>query len=59
MPKPSSDRDEEDDTAFGGLAPRSGPHAEPMARKPRRWGLLVGVLLGLIVAALFQWAARS
>ena len=60
MPGPASDGDDEEDTAFGGLAPRSGPKAEPAARKPSRWGLVVGVLLvlGLVAAIVFQLVAR-
>ena len=61
MPRPSSDGDDEEDTAFGGLAPRSGPQAEPVvARKPGRWGLAVGVVLvlSLVAAIVFQLVAR-
>jgi hypothetical protein len=60
MPRPSSDGGDEVDTAFGGLAPRSGPEAEPVARKPGRWGLVVGavLVLGLVVAIVFQLVAR-
>ena len=56
MPKAPSDSDEEDDTAFGGLAPRSGP--QPAAPKRRRWGLWAGVVIGLVVVAVFYLVAR-
>jgi hypothetical protein len=49
MPRPSPDSDEEDDTAFGGLAPRSGPQAEPRTRRPRRWGAWAGGAVGLLL----------
>ncbi len=54
MQKPPSDPDEEDDTAFGGLAPRSGPVADPQdgrrgrGRKWLVWGGLLAVLLVLL-----------
>ena len=56
MPRPSPDGDEEEDTAFGGLAPRSGPQAEPTAHKPHRWGLWVGVAVALLLGLLFYLA---
>ena len=57
MQKPPLDPDEKDDTAFGGLAPRSGPVADPeAARRGRRrkwllWGSLVVVLLLVVLYA--------
>ena len=59
MPKPSSDSDDEDDTAFGGLAPRSGPLPEPATRKPGRWGWVIGLVLGLVLLALLLWLMRG
>ncbi|MDM0069023.1 hypothetical protein [Variovorax sp. J31P207] len=58
MPRPSPDSDEEDDTAFGGLAPRSGPQAEPRARKPPRWGRWA-VVAGLLLLCLLLYLAGA
>ena len=54
MPRPSPDSDEEDDTAFGGLAPRSGPQAEPRRPQAAPMGLSAvvarsGCCCGLLV----------
>ncbi|MDM0081079.1 hypothetical protein QTI17_10790 [Variovorax sp. J31P179] len=59
MPRPSPDSDEEDDTAFGGLAPRSGPQAEPRERKPPRWGRWAGVAAGLLLLCLLLYLAGA
>ncbi|MDM0034148.1 hypothetical protein QTI33_18590 [Variovorax sp. J22P271] len=59
MPRPSKDSDEEDDTAFGGLAPRSGPQAEPLARKPSRWGRWAAVAAGLLLLCLLLYLAGA
>jgi hypothetical protein len=56
MPRPSPDSDEDDDTAFGGLAPRSGPLAEPRAPRPRRWGVWAAVAVGLLLCLLIYLA---
>jgi type VI protein secretion system component VasF len=57
MPRPSPDSDEDDDTAFGGLAPRSGPPAAPRARRPRRWAVWTAVAVGLLLCLLIYLAA--
>jgi len=57
MPRPSPESDEEDDTAFGGLAPRSGPQAAPRARRPRRWAVWAAVAAGLLLCLLVYLAA--
>ncbi|MDN8614127.1 hypothetical protein [Variovorax ginsengisoli] len=59
MPRPSPDSDEEDDTAFGGLAPRSGPQAGPRARKPSRWARWAGVAAGLLLLCLLLYLAGA
>jgi len=59
MPRPSPDSDEDDDTAFGGLAPRSGPQVKPRARKPPRWGLWAGGAVGLLLLCLLLYLAGA
>ena len=61
MKKPSSDSEDEKDTAFGGLAPRGGPEPASGGRGgPRRWRVAAGVLaIALVVLALWYFAGRS
>jgi hypothetical protein len=62
--RPDRDDDEEegdeDDTAFGGLAPRAGPGTGPDADpagpgRPRRGSARWIALAGLVVALLLAW----
>ncbi|MGO4396482.1 hypothetical protein AB4Z46_34575 [Variovorax sp. M-6] len=61
MKKPSSDSEDDEDTAFGGLAPRDGPEPAPGHRGgPRRWRVAAGVLaIALVVLALWYFGGRS
>jgi hypothetical protein len=52
MPKPRPGPDEEDDTAFGGLAPRSGPRIPGRARRRGGTGKWVAAVIVAILILL-------
>ena len=56
MQRPRNPDDDEDDTAFGGLAPRSGPG--PQARPERRSGAgkwVVAIVVVMIILLLLLY----
>ena len=56
MQRPRNPDDDEDDTAFGGLAPRSGPG--PKARPKRRGGTgkwLVAIVVVMVILLIFLY----
>jgi hypothetical protein len=56
MQRPRNPDDDEDDTAFGGLAPRSGPG--PKARPERRGSAgkwLVAIVVVMIILLIFLY----
>lgn len=57
MPRPRNPDDDEDDTAFGGLAPRSGPGrskiAEPRRSGSAKWLAIAGVALLVVLVLLY------
>ena len=57
MQRPRSPDDDEDDTAFGGLAPRSGPGrgkiAEPRRTGTGKWLLIAGVAVLVVLMLLY------
>ena len=56
MQKPQLGLDEEDDTAFGGLAPRSGPGTDKTAEPPRtstvKWLAVAGAAILILLVLL-------
>ena len=52
MQQPRPDPDDESDTAFGGLAPRSGPGGEAKGRRRAvRWFAAVAVVVLVLLVA--------
>jgi hypothetical protein len=57
MQEPRPDSDDESDTAFGGLAPRSGPGGETRGRRRAgAWLVAAAVIVVIVLVALLVGA---